>query len=192
MSGTRPLPGVQRSADGTAGSPADEDPTERTAPLRGAPAGPPVELTDELDVTDGGRAGGFTGRMASARRDQETGGGSAVRESTISRRILAHLNERERTFARKVHQNAVTGGSEPDIDGCCEGRALKFEVKRPGQQPTDAQLHRLRQWQAAGALVGWGTCVPHLVEILAHVHDPGWVNPLTGPGDPGGGATRRG
>lgn len=78
--------------------------------------------------------------------------------------------------ARKVHGNAATIG-EPDIDACLRGRAVKLELKQPGEKPTKLQYVKLRAWQAAGALAGWATTMVEVDELLSHVDDVGWRNP---------------
>lgn len=78
--------------------------------------------------------------------------------------------------ARKVHGNVYVSG-EPDVDGCLRGRALKVEVKVPGERPTPLQMSVLRRWERAGALAGWVASVDELDELLAHLDEPGWHNP---------------
>jgi|SRR5262245_64864479 len=46
----------------------------------------------------------------------------------------------------------ITG--DPDFHGCYKGRAFGIEIKRPGGTVTPLQRQRLREWCAAGALVG--------------------------------------
>ena len=41
----------------------------------------------------------------------------------------------------------------PDVLAIKEGRAAFLEVKRPGQEPTRIQRHRMRELEAAGAAV---------------------------------------
>ncbi len=134
---------------------------------------------DEVDDT-------FSARVATAGRAIADGVPRSRPESAIVAGLLEWLNSHEQCHARKVHQTAVTGGGEPDIDAVIRGRAVKIEVKRPGAPPPRAaQMHSLRCWQRAGALVGWVTCLAELVEIVGHLDDPQpWVNPLTGPGAP--------
>lgn len=105
-------------------------------------------------------------------------------EGEITAEALEWLNSQPRTKARKVHQSAMTGGGEPDIDACCRGRAVKIEMKRPGEEPPERQLRRMREWQRSGALVGWACSLPDVQALMERVADMQWQNPLTGPGAP--------
>ncbi len=105
-------------------------------------------------------------------------------ESRITARALTWLNAQPRTYAWKLHTGSMGQGGHPDIDGCADGRCLKIEMKRPGEKPSQRQMARLLQWQAAGALVGWASSVEEVRAIVAHAADLGWENPLTGPGAP--------
>lgn len=147
-----------------------------TGVLPEVPAAPADEVVDEP-------GGGFSSRVRTADRVAET----TEPEAKVTRRILDWLNSQPDTIARKVHQTAVTGGGEPDIDACSRGRCIKIEVKRVGAPPPPPrQIARLARWQRAGALVGWATSVEHVQELMQHVDDRSWINPLTGPGAPVG------
>lgn len=120
----------------------------------------------------------FVGRVRATART-----GPVTRaESAIVEEMLGWLNVQDGVLARKVHQTAVTGAGEPDLDICWRGRSVKIEVKRPGQQPERIQLRRLMMWQDAGALVGWATSMDDLRAIVAHVEDPAYRPDLTTPG----------
>lgn len=95
---------------------------------------------------------------------------TAFQQATVKRICVEHGGH-----ARKVHGNAATIG-EPDIDGCVRGRAVKLELKQPGEQPTKLQMVKLRRWQAAGALAGWATTMVEVDELLSHVDDRSWRN----------------
>lgn len=139
---------------------------------------------DDRPVDEIGAPGAsFAARQAAARRSMADGAPRTRPESAITAEALEWLNGQPSTLARKVHQSAFAGGGEPDIDACVAGRAVKIEMKRPGERPTRAQLARMRQWQRAGARVGWATCLQHVVEIVARVDDS-WINPLDQPGAP--------
>ena len=71
----------------------------------------------------------------------------------------------------------------PDILGCVQGRMVAFEVKKVGKKPTPTQFGQLRAWAKAGALVGWVCDEQHVTDLLDHVGDLAWANPLTAPGD---------
>jgi hypothetical protein len=153
-------------------------------------AGAGRRVTAMLPTVQGGQAGlapadpvvedePFSAQLARVRAQPRA---STRPEGEITADCLTWLNSQPRTKARKVHQGAMTGGGEPDIDACARGRAVKIEVKRPGQVPTGRQLRRMEEWQRAGALVGWVTSLADLQAIMAHVGNPEFRNPLTGPG----------
>lgn len=127
----------------------------------------------------------FDAQVSTARRSIAAGAPRSRSESAIVGEILEWFNGRDDAVARKVHQAALSGGGEPDIDACVRGRSVKIEVKRPGvPAPGPRQLNRLRRWQRAGALVGWVTDLAGVQALLDHVDDVEWINPLTGPGAP--------
>ena len=86
-------------------------------------------------------------------------------ERTITRSILRYLNGLEKCRAVKRHGNALQGG-EPDIHGCCHGRALELEVKRPGKHVTERQKSALRKWETAGAIAGVVRSVEDVKQLL--------------------------
>lgn len=53
----------------------------------------------------------------------------------------------------KIHGGAAQRMGEPDLHVTMRGRSYWLEVKRPGEEATDLQRHRLSQWRAAGAKV---------------------------------------
>lgn len=95
-------------------------------------------------------------------------------EAKITKKVIDRL--KKSGHARKVHQSRFQMG-EPDVDACIEGRAVKVEVKVPGNTPTDRQYAVMRIWERSGALVGWVTSVDEVEELLGHLEDPGWKNP---------------
>jgi hypothetical protein len=136
-------------------------------------AEPPVDEIDSFDTL-----------VNTARRSIVDGARRTRKESAIVAEILAYLNGLPRSVARKVHQDAISGGGEPDIDACVRGRTLKLEVKRPGETPTGRQRKRLEHWQRAGALVGWATSLAEAAQIVDRADDWDALNPLTSPGWP--------
>lgn len=82
------------------------------------------------------------------------------------------------TTASKYMQNGT-----PDLLGCVDGRMVAVEVKRPGEVPRPDQMGELRKWRKAGALAGWVCDEQDLLDLLTHLADGEWINPLTGPGD---------
>lgn len=75
------------------------------------------------------------------------------RESAIVQAVLRYINALPNSHAEKTHGTAY-GMPRVDIDASVQGRAVKLEVKRPGQKPTPRQLLALRRWAAAGAITG--------------------------------------
>jgi Holliday junction resolvase len=53
----------------------------------------------------------------------------------------------------KFHGNAFTTAGVPDVLAIKDGRAFWMECKRPGEEPTRIQLHRMRELAAAGCPV---------------------------------------
>ena len=97
-------------------------------------------------------------------------------EAKITAKIIDHLRALPKAWARKVHQSRYQQG-EPDVDACVAGRAVKIEVKVPGNKPTPKQLITMRRWARSGALVGWATSVEEVEDLLGHLDDPEWENP---------------
>jgi hypothetical protein len=81
-------------------------------------------------------------------------------ESSIVDAIMRFLKTVPQCKAEKTHGGAFGRAGKPDITGCLNGRRFEIEVKRPGQKPTEIQKKHLREWEAAGAIVG----VAHSVE----------------------------
>jgi hypothetical protein len=152
-------------------------PREETTAMPAAATPDPAPLFDP-DIPEDEP---FSAQLARARSRPRS---STRPEGEITAECLDWLNAQPRTKARKVHQSAMTGGGEPDIDACSRGRAVKIEMKRPGEEPPERQLRRMWEWQRAGALVGWATSLQEVQALMAHVHDLEWINPLTGPGAP--------
>lgn len=106
-------------------------------------------------------------------------------EGEITAQALRWLNKQPRTHAWKLHSSVRGQTGHPDIDACVDGRSLKIEMKRPGKKPEPHQIGRLKQWRAAGAIVGWASSLEHVQQLHARAATGGeWANPLTGPGAP--------
>jgi hypothetical protein len=108
---------------------------------------------------------------------------------TVSEAAVCRAVDEAILVRRDAYWINITGAAEqtagtPDRVGVVDGRAFACEIKAPGARPRPRQLVELRRWQDGGALVGWVESVEQLDELLAHVHDRRWTNPLTGPGDP--------
>jgi hypothetical protein len=103
---------------------------------------------------------------------------ATVSEGEVTQECLDWLAAQPECLARKVHQAAMSGAGEPDLDICWQGRCVKIELKAPGgdrnAKPTKAQHARLLMWQRAGALVGWARSVEELRAILGRADDPAY------------------
>lgn len=144
-------------------------PWDEPAPPAGETPQPPPEIPED-DRS-------FAVRVRATRSAPST-----PSEGSIVADCLRWLAVQPRTQSRKVHQSAVSGSGEPDLDICCRGRAVKVEVKRPGEHPTAKQMRRMKCWRDAGALVGWVTSLDELRGLMDRVDDPAWQADLTRPG----------
>jgi hypothetical protein len=81
------------------------------------------------------------------------GGGGAVDvlESSVVRSILRLRSEYPGLVLVKTLGGPGRRGL-PDLLGCYRGRALAWEVKRPGMRATPLQAAELRRWGEAGAV----------------------------------------
>jgi len=68
--------------------------------------------------------------------------------------ILKALNALPGCRAIKRWGGPMGRRGEPDIQGCYDGRAFFFEVKRPGKQCTELQRCELGAWWEVGAITG--------------------------------------
>lgn len=102
-------------------------------------------------------------------------------ERTVVKNGLRLLNKLPKTYARKVHGDGLQSGW-PDLVGCCQGRMLALEAKRPGAAHTVTKLQRLEldKWQHTGAITGVFTNNDDIVAILLNSGVFGWkdVEPL--------------
>lgn len=96
--------------------------------------------------------------------------------------VLAWLNSLPCTHAIKKHTGPYGEAGHPDVFACSRGRMVLIEMKQPKKRPEPLQMKRLRDWQEAGALVGWAESVEHAQQIMAHRDDLAWRNTLEGPG----------
>lgn len=87
-------------------------------------------------------------------------------EASVVKSIIKYLNSLPAARAIKVPGDAKRSG-EPDIDACVDGRAVKLEVKRPGNNKvTRLQQTTLDKWKAAGAVAGVVHSVDEVLELL--------------------------
>lgn len=73
-------------------------------------------------------------------------------ETTFKNWTLKYLNSLPNTRAIKLHGSQFSSTGEPDIFCACKGQAILFELKVKGNSATDIQVHRMMQWQKAGAV----------------------------------------
>ena len=90
----------------------------------------------------------------------------SIRETRIKNKILDYLNSLPGCKAEKRHGSQYSEAGAPDINACYKGRSIQIEVKRPEKKPTPIQLKRLREWQEAGAVVGWVTDLEDVKRML--------------------------
>ena len=72
-------------------------------------------------------------------------------ETAIVNAVRAYL-KRKGAYVEKNHGSPFVVRGRPDLEGCLRGRYFAFEVKRPGQEPTDIQRWALEQILKAGGL----------------------------------------
>lgn len=73
-------------------------------------------------------------------------------EKTIVAKVLAVARSKG-WWAMKVHGSAYQTAGLPDVLVIKDGKAAWMEAKRPGQEPTRIQEHRMRELSAAGCPV---------------------------------------
>ena len=69
----------------------------------------------------------------------------------------------------KTHGDAFSEIGTPDMIGVYRGRCLVVEVKQPLEEPTPIQAQRLREWAAAGAVVGVAHSLDEFKLILRRI-----------------------
>jgi hypothetical protein len=90
----------------------------------------------------------------------------APREAPVVKAIVDRLKHEPQCMVRKRHGTAFCYAGDADLYGCFRGRHFEIEVKRPGNEPSDLQMARLKDWCAAGALTGWATSVAEALAVL--------------------------
>jgi hypothetical protein len=103
-------------------------------------------------------------------------------ESSLVAEVLARVNAKPYAHGRKVHQDAVTGSGEPDLDIVWRGRAVKAEAKVGDNRPSPVQRTRMREWRKAGAYVFWFTTAAEFWAAMARIDEPGFEPDLSTPG----------
>ena len=78
------------------------------------------------------------------------------RKPPLEKTIVANVMAQGRAlgfWAVKFHGNAFTMSGVPDVLMIKDGRAVWLECKRPGEEPTKIQNHRMRELASAGCPV---------------------------------------
>jgi hypothetical protein len=86
-------------------------------------------------------------------------------EKNIVARIMKYLKTLPNAYFEKKWAGAANPG-DPDISGCIQGRCVKLEVKREGNEPTPRQAAKLRAWEKAGAISAVVRSVEDVKEVL--------------------------
>ena len=76
-----------------------------------------------------------------------------MKESNLVSSIRKYLRSINGIKVIKIHGSSYTEIGTPDLIGCYQGRMFLIEVKMPGNHPTPIQIHRMKQWENAGAIV---------------------------------------
>lgn len=67
--------------------------------------------------------------------------------------------------AIKNHASPFHRKGEPDVIGVYQEKGFAIEGKRPGEDPSEAQIIRLREWDRAGACVGVADTLEDYIDI---------------------------
>ena len=73
-------------------------------------------------------------------------------EKTITNNVMAMARQLG-WWVMKTHGATYSLRGIPDVQVIRDGRSAWMEVKRPGEEPTKAQVHRMRELAAAGCPV---------------------------------------
>ena len=94
-------------------------------------------------------------------------------ESTISNGIIKAINKLEGCRVKKFHGSAF-GHMELDIYGCCRGRAVFIEVKRPStlKNTSARQEAEIRHWLDVGAISGVVCSKEEALALIAPALEP--------------------
>lgn len=90
-----------------------------------------------------------------------------MKESTLTRSIMAYLNGLPDCKAVKFHGSALTQAGTPDVLAVRNGHAIWLEVKTTTGKTTAIQDYRLDQWRQAGCTVA---VVRSLAEVRRLLH----------------------
>lgn len=94
------------------------------------------------------------------------------RKAPLEKTIVANVMAQGRAlgfWVTKFHGNAYSMSGVPDVLMVKDGRAFWLECKRPGEEPTKIQLHRMRELSAAGCPVAVVTSAAEARHFLENV-----------------------
>jgi Holliday junction resolvase len=94
------------------------------------------------------------------------------RKAPLERTIVAKVMAQGRAsgfWVTKFHGNAYSMSGVPDVLMVKDGRAVWLECKRPGEEPTKIQLHRMRELSEAGCPVAVVTSAAEAKAFLESV-----------------------
>lgn len=94
------------------------------------------------------------------------------RKAPLEKTIVANVMAQGRAlgfWVTKFHGNAYSLSGVPDVLMIKDGRAFWLECKRPGEEPTKIQNHRMRELSAAGCPVAVVTSAADARHFLENV-----------------------
>ncbi len=92
----------------------------------------------------------------------------AMRESSLTRRLLARLRQRGH-YAIKIVGSPQQQRGLPDLVACVDGTFVGIEVKRPGRKATPGQARELERIGLAGGRAAVVTSLAELEELLTEL-----------------------
>jgi Holliday junction resolvase len=95
-----------------------------------------------------------------------------MRRAPLEKTIVANVMAQGRAlgwWVTKIHGSAYSTAGIPDVLAIKDGRAAWLECKRPGEEPTKIQLHRMRELSAAGCPVAVVTSAADARAFLENV-----------------------
>lgn len=94
------------------------------------------------------------------------------RKAPLEKTIVANVMAQGRAlgfWCAKFHGNAYAMSGVPDVLMIKDGRAYWLECKRPGEEPTKIQNHRMRELASAGCPVAVVTSAADARHFLENV-----------------------
>lgn len=89
-------------------------------------------------------------------------------ETRLRRKIQTALREAG-AFATTIHGSVYQEAGLPDLSCVYRGRALWIEVKRPGEEPSTAQVVMRARLERAGAVCVVATSVEEALAALSEI-----------------------